>query len=50
MKSPEYKIWARSYVKNKGNYNKLISVREILRKMKKKSLDIDISKNNKIKE
>ena len=51
MKSPEYKIWARSYVKNKGNYNRLILVKEILRKMKEKSLDIDISKNNnKIKE
>lgn len=44
MKSPEYKIWARSYVKNKGNYYKLLLVREILRKMKVKLLDIDIFK------
>jgi hypothetical protein len=44
MKSPEYKIWARSYVK--GNYNNLLKVRETLRKMKEKLLDLDILKNN----
>lgn len=38
MKSPEYKIWARSYVKNKGNYDKLFLLRETLRKMKEKLL------------
>lgn len=44
MKSPEYKIWARSYVKNKGNYSNLLRIREILRKMKEKLLDISILK------
>ena len=44
MKSPEYKIWARSYVKNKGNYDKLFLVRETLRKMKEKLLEIDLFK------
>lgn len=45
MKSPEYKIWARSYLKNKGSYNDLLKVRDILRKMKEKLLDLDIFKN-----
>ncbi len=45
MKSPEYKIWTRSYVKYKGNYNNLLKVREILRKMKEKLLYINIFKN-----
>jgi hypothetical protein len=44
MKNPEYKIWARSYVKNKGNYDKLFLVRETLRKMKEKLLEIDLFK------
>jgi hypothetical protein len=44
MKNPEYKIWARSYVKNKGNYGKLFLVRETLRKMKEKLLEIDLFK------
>ena len=44
MKSPEYKIWARSYVKNKGNYDKLFLLRETLRKMKEKLLEIDLLK------
>ncbi len=44
MKSPEYKIWARSYIKNKGSYDDLLKVREILRKMKEKLLYIDILK------
>ena len=52
MKSPEYKIWARSYVKYKGNYDSLLKIREILRKMKEKLLNIAILKKNnyKIKE
>jgi hypothetical protein len=41
MKAVEYKIWARSYSKNKGNYDKLLLVRDILRKMKVKLLDIN---------
>jgi len=36
MKSVEYKIWARSYVKNKWNLDKLNSIREIMRKTNKK--------------
>ena len=40
MKSVEYRIWARSYVKNKGNFTELCKIREILRKMKKKLYDI----------
>lgn len=38
------RIWARSYVKNKGNYEKLFLVRERLRKMKEKLLEIDLLK------
>ena len=34
MKALEYKIWARSYYKDKGNYINLSKVRDILRKMK----------------
>lgn len=40
MKSVEYRIWARSYSKNKGNYDKLVEVREIVRKMRKNFLDL----------
>jgi hypothetical protein len=32
MKAVEYKIWARSYVKNKGNFTELSKVREYLEK------------------
>ena len=35
MKSLEYKIWARSYRKNKGNYKKLLNISNIMRKLKK---------------
>ena len=44
MKSVEYKIWARSYIKNKENYYKLFLIRETLRKMKEKLLKIDLFK------
>ena len=37
VKSLEYKIWARSYNKNKGNYDKLVTVRCIMRKIRKLS-------------
>jgi hypothetical protein len=40
MKSVEYRIWARSYYKNKGDFNKLSSIRDILRKLKTKLLEI----------
>jgi len=35
MKSVEYRIWVRSYNKYKGNYEKLLKIRDIIRKMKK---------------
>lgn len=34
MKSVEYRIWARSYKKYKGNYKKLSKTRDIVRKLK----------------
>jgi LAGLIDADG endonuclease len=40
MKSLEYKIWARAYTNNKGDYNKLLSTRNIIRKLRKNLLDI----------
>ena len=40
VKSLEYKIWARSYNKNKGNYDKLVTVRCLLRKIRKTLLEI----------
>lgn len=40
VKSLEYKIWARSYVKNKGDYNKLLNVRNMVRKIRKNLLEI----------
>ncbi len=40
MKSVEYKIWARSYRKHKGNYDKLYGIREIIRKLRKNLLEI----------
>jgi LAGLIDADG endonuclease len=40
MKSPEYRIWSRSYTKHKGNYDKLFYIRVILRKMKKKLVEL----------
>lgn len=40
MKNVEYKIWARSYGKHKGNLDKLFSIREDLRSMKRNLVDI----------
>lgn len=40
VKSLEYKIWARSYNRNKGNYKKLYLVRDMVRKLRKNLLDI----------
>jgi hypothetical protein len=45
MKSVEYRIWARSYVKHKGNFDKLSRVREIVRNLKTKLLEISSFKN-----
>lgn len=41
MKNVEYKIWARSYKKHKGNFDKLYSVRNIMRKMKNNLVDLE---------
>lgn len=40
MKSVEYRIWARSYKKHKGNYDKLYKIREIIRNLRKNLLEI----------
>lgn len=40
VKSLEYRIWARSYVKNKGDYNKLLNIRNMVRKLRKNLLEI----------
>ena len=39
VKSLEYRIWARSY-NNKGDYNKLLNVRNMVRKLRKNLLEI----------
>jgi hypothetical protein len=41
VKSLEYKIWARSYKKYKGNFEKLSSTRDTIRKIRKTLLEID---------
>ena len=40
VKSLEYKIWARSYNRNKGDYKKLYNIRDIVRKLRKNLLEI----------
>lgn len=40
MKSLEFRIWVRSYNKYKGDYEKLSNVRDILRKIKTRLLEI----------
>ena len=42
MKSVEYRIWARSFVKNKGNFTALVKIRNIIRNLKinYKTLDL----------
>jgi hypothetical protein len=40
VKSLEYRIWARSYYKNKGDYNELLKVRNMVRKLRKNLLEI----------
>lgn len=40
MKSVEYRIWARSYKKNKGDFHKLYKIREIVRNLRKNLLEI----------
>lgn len=40
MKALEYRIWARSYTKHKGNFSKLSTTRDIIRKLRTKLLEI----------
>lgn len=40
VKSLEYKIWARSYSRNKGDYTKLYKIRNMIRKLRKSLLEI----------
>lgn len=40
MKSVEYRIWARSYVKHKGDTPKLSEIRDMVRKLRTKLLKI----------
>lgn len=40
IKSLEYKIWARSYQNNKGNYKKLDEIRNLVRKIRKTLLEV----------
>jgi Cytochrome C and Quinol oxidase polypeptide I/LAGLIDADG endonuclease len=40
MKSVEYRMWAKSYSKHKGNYDKLLKTRNIIRKLRVKLLEI----------
>ena len=40
MKSVEYRIWARSYGKHKGDFSKLSTIRNIIRKLKTKLMEI----------
>ena len=44
VKSLEYKIWARSYKKNKGDYEKLSNIRDTIRKIRKQLLELPINK------
>jgi hypothetical protein len=47
MKSVEYKIWARTYLKHKGNFNKLLEIQWRIRMMKSMLVDIaDIEETN----
>ena len=41
MKSVEYRIWARSYVKHKGDFYKLCKIRDLIRKLKIKLMNIE---------
>lgn len=46
MKSLEYRIWARSYVKHKGNFIKLNSIREQMRGIRSIRLNQDFSRRS----
>lgn len=47
MKAVEFRIWARSYVKHKGNHAKLSKIREIVRNLRSTRLDKDFKNINK---
>jgi hypothetical protein len=40
MKAVEYRIWARSYVKHKGDFSILWKIRDLIRKLKTKLMEI----------
>ena len=40
MKSVEFRIWARSYTKFKGDYSRLSTIRDMIRKLKTKLVEI----------
>lgn len=46
MKAVEFRIWARSYAKHKGKYEKLSKIREIIRKLRFTRLDKDFKNIN----
>jgi hypothetical protein len=47
MKAVEFRIWARSYVKHKGNFDKLQKIRIITRNLRSIRLDKDFHNINK---
>ena len=47
MKSVEYRIWSRSYYKNKGDYNALLNIRNNVRIMRNKFKTLNSFKLNK---
>ena len=50
IKSVEFRIWARSYAKHKGNYDKLREIRENIRVLRKIRLNEDFLVNKKDKD
>lgn len=42
MKGVEYRIWERSYNKNKNSYEELLKIRDLLRDLRKKSPDLGL--------
>ena len=40
VKSLEYRIWARAYAKNKGNFSKLLNIRSTIRELRKNLSEI----------
>lgn len=47
MKAVEFRIWARSYVKHKGKFDKLQKIRIIIRNLRSIRLDKDFQNKNK---